>query len=238
MNLDKPIAIMLQGPSVSELEDKIQLFKDKDWIWASLNRFQMMEDKILSKIGKELDIVYVTNETRFEEELENIRNFVSKEGKLFITSTDKYDDKFAKCSAHVDVSSEEFHRTHNTLRSGPPSNSITCLLFALGRLGVKHIYLFGCDGSPIQQRAPRVMRGLVPQHSSSPLYYHEELFFMEKEEGGWGNYACITDDMLNMNSNFWDNWDSLFSYRPNIINVNPKSFVTCFEKCSYEQVIR
>lgn len=227
MNLDKPIAIMLQGPSVSELEDKIHLFKDKDWIWASLNRFQMMEDFILSKIGKELDIVYVTNETRFEEELENIRNFVSKEGKLFITSTDKYDDKFAECPAHVDTSSEEFHRSNNTLRSGPPSNSLTCLLFALGRHEVKHIYLFGCDGSPKD-----------PQPNSSTLYYHEELFFMEKEDGGWGNYVSIPNDAMNMNSNFWDNWDSLFSYRPHIINVNPESLVTCFEKCSYEEVIR
>ena len=219
MNIDKPVAILLQGPSVSELEDKIHLFKDKDWIWASLNRFQMMDDYILPKIGEELDIVYSSNNGRFDQELRNIKKFISKEGKLFITSKDRFDQHsgiFDGCSAFIDSMGEDFitERSDWSFSTRSP-NSLTCLLFSLGRLGAKDIYLFGCDGISREGK----------------LFYHQERYPMINSQ------TSLLEDTLHMNLSFWSNWDSVMPYRPRIINVNPESSVTCFEKCSYEEVV-
>ena len=226
MNIDKPVAILLQGPSVSELEDKIHLFKDKDWIWASLNRFQMMEEYILSKIGKEFDIVYSSNDGRFDQELESIRNFISKEGNLFITSKDKVDQHsgiFDGCSAYIDSMGEEFITEISDSTRSP--NSLTCLLFSLGRLGAKDIYLFGCDGVSREGK----------------FYYHQERYPESKNlappQSPNEVQHSLVYDTLHMNLYFWSNWDSVMPYRPRIINVNPESTVNCFEKCSYEEVV-
>ena len=227
MNIDKPVAILLQGPSVSELEDKIHLFKDKDWIWASLNRFQMMDDYILPKIGKELDIVYSSNNGRFDQELRNIKKFISKQGKLFITSKDRLDqhsDIFYGCSAFIDSMGEDFitERSDWSYSIRAP-NSLTCLLFSLGRLGAKDIYLFGCDGRSTDPRSAN-------SSSEGNLFYHQEHYPIIHSQ------ISLVEDTDQMNSTFWTYWDSVIPYRPNIINVNPKSSVNCFWKCSYEEL--
>ena len=55
---DRPVAILAHGKSIKELENYIEKFQKYDICWTSLGVFNMMEDFILSKINKKLDIVY------------------------------------------------------------------------------------------------------------------------------------------------------------------------------------
>ena len=45
------VFIIGQGTSAYELQDKITYFENNKIIWASLNRFSFIEEKILSKIN-------------------------------------------------------------------------------------------------------------------------------------------------------------------------------------------
>lgn len=225
MNIDKPIAILLQGPSVSELEDKIHLFKDRDWLWTSLNRFQMMEDTILSKIGKELDIVYCSSRQRLSEEYENVKRFLAREGTMFVTTT-----------ATVVDNPDLLDNTVGLVKSfdwGYGFNSLAAFLFILGKLGAKKVYLFGCDG----------------HHSENQTYYQEETYLEDIANGRLpkdrsvsfpysAQARCIKSDSEYMNSIFWKYWEmiALRKEATTIVNVNPESSITCFSKCSYEEV--
>ena len=63
----KTAAILVQGPSLKELEERIAEFKDKDWVWAAVNQYRYMERHILEKIDKQFDIVYCICSTRFNQ---------------------------------------------------------------------------------------------------------------------------------------------------------------------------
>lgn len=53
----RTVFIMSHGGSITELQSRIQEFKDMDICWVSLGLFTNMENHILSRIGKKLDIV-------------------------------------------------------------------------------------------------------------------------------------------------------------------------------------
>lgn len=53
---NKPICYLGHGHSLKEFEDNIEGFRNKDVIWVSLNRIEIVEP-ILKKIGKEIDVL-------------------------------------------------------------------------------------------------------------------------------------------------------------------------------------
>jgi hypothetical protein len=55
---NRPVFLFNHGSSISELEYHIQEVKDKDICYVSTGLFPIMEQNILSKIGKPLDIVF------------------------------------------------------------------------------------------------------------------------------------------------------------------------------------
>lgn len=54
----RPVGIMVHGKSIENLEKNIYELKDYDICWASLGVFDMMEEFILSKIDKKLEVVF------------------------------------------------------------------------------------------------------------------------------------------------------------------------------------
>ncbi len=54
----RTVGFMLHGQSIKELEDHIVELKDADICWVSTSLFPIMEKYILSKIDKNLDIVF------------------------------------------------------------------------------------------------------------------------------------------------------------------------------------
>lgn len=59
--IDKPVMLVMAGPSVAELDENIEKFGNADCLWATVNtnrRNTSLQEKILSKIGRKLDFVY------------------------------------------------------------------------------------------------------------------------------------------------------------------------------------
>jgi len=53
---NKPVGLILQGHSLQTFQDNIDRFKNLDWFWGTINRFEIAES-ILSRIGKKLDFL-------------------------------------------------------------------------------------------------------------------------------------------------------------------------------------
>lgn len=207
MKITKPIAICLQGTSIEILQQKINLFKNKDWHWASLNKFQVIEDEILSKTNKKLDIVYCASDQRFKEEKNNIDNFMQKSNTLFITNSD--------------INYRYLHKVYNTelyvFDWGYGFSSLFAMLCALGKLGAKRIYLFGADG----------IKG------EKEVYFCQNKI----QENFEARANSIIKDTQIMNKIFWDYWNYIGLKEIEIINVNPNSAIICFQKCSIEKIL-
>lgn len=207
---EKPIFIIGQGPSAYELQENIHKFKNKDILWASLNRFQLIEDEILSLIDKKLDIVYCASNQRYKEERKSIQVFKNKEESLFITNSSSY------------VCFDDFHNNCHIYISdfGYGFSSIFAMLCALGKLQAKNIYLFGFDGGPI------------------PV--GNDVYFCQKkiDDNFEAREKSILKDTIMMNKIFVDYLEYIGVKDMKIINVNPYSIITCFEKYTMEQTLR
>lgn len=53
----RPIAILLPGPSIEELEEHIAVLGEYDICYATVNNFPVLEDKLLKQIAKQFEIV-------------------------------------------------------------------------------------------------------------------------------------------------------------------------------------
>ena len=63
-DINKPVMVIMAGPSIAELEENIESFRDIDCYWVTVNKNQYnldLEDKILAKIGKKIDYVFDHN---------------------------------------------------------------------------------------------------------------------------------------------------------------------------------
>ena len=69
---NRPFGLCLQGKSIQELEDRIEEFKDLNICWGAMNRFDVYQDYIFNKIGKNLLITMDVGEVHYEEAYENV----------------------------------------------------------------------------------------------------------------------------------------------------------------------
>jgi hypothetical protein len=126
MKIRKPVFILLQGPSIEQMD--ILKYKDADVVWASLNDFRAIEDNILSKIGKKFNMIYCSSDERYEV----IKNRLS--GKDILTTTYMHHSRLSRnlrCWSNDDAYG---------------FCSLWAMLCALINLEFKEIYIFGCDG--------------------------------------------------------------------------------------------
>ena len=136
MLFTKPIYLVLQGPSVKILGDNIEKLKDKNVIWASLNRFTHLNERILSTIGKEVEVAYCSSQCRFREERASLIN-VMLDG-LLITNMRCVTKYLAGILMRGNMYVSEW------VKDGQPS--LLAMLYALDELGAKEVFLFGADG--------------------------------------------------------------------------------------------
>jgi len=128
----KPLIIVGQGVNAQQLADKIELFRGKDVLFGSLNRFYYFEEEVLNTIGRSFDYIWYSSPTRY--------------------ATDKpYLDKAIARGVQIMSSykgAEEFKFPDNTIRSefGAGYSSIFAMLCALIDNGYDNIYLAGFDG--------------------------------------------------------------------------------------------
>ena len=84
---NRDIALLVHGPSIRQLEERIGELAGQDVCYASLNQFPRMEESMLPKIGEKLDLVMIGNPLSFSEHEEQIYEFLSRDDdNMFITS--------------------------------------------------------------------------------------------------------------------------------------------------------
>ena len=158
---DRPVAILLPGTSIKELEERITELKDADICYASVNDFWIMEEKILSKIGKQLEIVLCSaKECNVPSKKHD--KFLDRENVAFLTedvsfhhSLDDYMDRYKDklCFFATDLMFDSLNcpspeRPYHFFAQA----SFVVLLSMVLIGGAETVILFGADGGDRFQR--------------------------------------------------------------------------------------
>lgn len=205
----KPIVIIGQGPSAYQLADHIEEVRDKNVIWASLNRFDIIQDDILDLIGRKLDIVYCSSVQRKQEVGQDLNDFlypVDDRPTLFITD---------KMSNPLLLNDRIF-----LSQWGFGFSSIFAMLCALGKLGAEKIIMIGFDG--------------FAAHDGQVYFGQDKI-----NDNFEARRRSIWRDTVIMNRFFWEYWEhiGLAWDQTEIINLSGSS-ITCFKRLAIQQIIR
>ena len=91
----QPVFILLPGPSLKNIEPRIEHLKGHRPIWATVNRFPILE----KKLDLRFDMVYCSSPVRMEELLPDILKLLER-GDEFVTNSEMaglYGPRFKKC---------------------------------------------------------------------------------------------------------------------------------------------
>jgi len=237
------VGIMAHGSSIERLESYIGGLKNYDICWASLGLFTVMEDYILNKINKKLDIVMDCStvseslQSNYEENirLPRILNFLSRNtNNLWITTHGLIRDIVSKrrptwLSTYNNTIFEVddiFPTTDRPFYMSVP-NSLTLLVAAALAGGAKKIILFGCDG-------------YTESENNLHTYYQPILQRIERLHalGDIMNEGIVRDS-INFEKRFGlcvDIYKKLFNNNAEIINCSPNSIYSCIKKIDYNQL--
>ena len=146
---NRVVGIMSHGKSIEELEKRIVEFKDFNVCWASFNLFSVMEDFILNRIHKKLDLVLdgcPSKSVGFDINV-RIKDFkrIINRGTLFISSKsllEPYKDFYNEYKDKIIFLGELFPIPIQY----SPNSSICILIYVLALCGASKIILFGYDG--------------------------------------------------------------------------------------------
>ncbi len=152
----KPVAILLPGPSIKELDDWILDLKDCDIKFATVNNFWVMEGRFLSKIGRKLDIIMCSAKEN-NVPTERHKEFLDRpDDNLLLTETvsfhhsldeytTKYPDKLCFFSTDLNYTSLQYPSKERPLHFFAQASMVILIsLLLIG--GSRDIFLFGADG--------------------------------------------------------------------------------------------
>ena len=240
----RTVGIMLPGKSIVELEKKIIDLKKYDICWASLGVYNMMEDFILSKINRTLDILYdsATVAKSKEKKYENIARyprlikFLSRRSyNIWITTTGIikksvyiYYPLVASTYRHKIVRVDEIVSRDLRPEFMDVPNSLTLLIASVLAGGAKKIIFFGLDGYDKDDPCP------------VNSYYHPELITTERKLA----LGHLTDTGINRDTesfkdrfpNILDNYRKWFKNDAPLYNCSPITAYKMIEKVSYNEI--
>lgn len=207
----KPIIIIGQGPSVSVLEPRIQEFRQKDVIWASLNRYKAAEEGVISQIERRFDIIWCSALKRYEETKRDLAES-SKNGTLLMSKT--------AIARMMDFPCEVYESDFGTGFS-----SIFAMLCALIRLEARRIYLVGFDG-----RA----------HSASNVYYRQDRMPDQytTRQSSIIRDSVMMNRMFWPYVSYALNIDMAFIKKNIHIGVLSGSVLRCFERTNIDEILK
>lgn len=242
----RPVAIMLHGKSISELEKRVNEYKDLDVCWASMNLFPVMEEFILKKINKKLDIVLDCS-TVSDSLLSNYENncrqprlekFLSKEyNNLWVTtmgiielySITMNKGNFIDTYKHKTLIVDTIFPPSQTAKYMSVPNSLTLLIAAIMAGGATKIVLFGCDG----------YKGEVSIGIDS--YFKPNLQRIERYNAlGNSIDAGVNRDTEGFENKFisiYKQYKTIFNTNVEIMNCSNTSIYKCLPKINYDEVI-
>ena len=250
---NKTICIALHGKSIEELETNIEFFDSNNICWISVNSFDIIEDYILNKINKKLDIIYcgayffpkIEKEIRIPKLINAFDKgaFVIAKQYIFTeifpqNGIDGLDKIFKKQLLFL----EEVFPNNKTFSlmevlSKNTVSSIGYLLCILSIAGAEKIILFGFDGlneqtSDILQTYYKAdiqtNRRILPEFKNRIDEFHEEYF------------CAIKGDTFHFNNTFPTYYAMCMeqfniSKLPQIFNCSLNSNFEVFEKISYNR---
>lgn len=227
--LKDPVFIILQGPSVKVLENHIQRIHSivPNIVYASLNRFDILEDRILEKIRKKFDYIYYSDPHLVPQYIELIKDFLNRPYlKNFVTDYNaiKALEGHGKCQIYNNNGSviySSYSCGKNPSVSDKFYNSLTCMLLTMIGLGFRNFCLFGADGGGNEKEIYYGQEGLTRDGIE-----HSELSRRLKEDADF------------MNKYFWKLVEPIINPKEiSILNCSPGTKLTCFEKCEYEELL-
>jgi len=237
---NRTVAICAHGKSLEILEERITELKDYNICWASLNLFTIVEDYILSKIDKKLDLMLDSSTIaqqlmkRFEEErrIPRLEKFLSRpEKNLWLTTEGLLRDQlrplgygeFLERFRHkILVLDKVYYPMH-------VPNSVSLLICAAAIGGAKKIVLFGYDG----------YWGTYQENINS-FYKPEEIAIERQYSIGNTIDSDISKDTTNFNNYFWGiylKWCAKYEIKPvEIFNCSSDSLYNVFPIINYNNL--
>lgn len=243
MNKKKPIFLLLPGPSLVNIEKRMETLKAIPATWITLNRFPILE----RKLHVEFDMIYCSSPVRIIELKEDIIRFASQPDKFLITNTDimRTLPRIANEAGHVVV-------TDLGYEPGVWYSSLTALLLWIFREEFKSVFLLGADGGIIDpkkncENCSEGFEGFCEYGGEisggggegcyaflRSVYYGQEQINPEKENFSARRVSIPKDTSL-MNTSFWRLVNRLdLPNKTKVFNVTNKSLINCFDKMSWE----
>ena len=238
--------VISKGKSVEELEQKIEMFRDKNICWVIQNRCDYIEDAILRKIGETVDIVSdcatVSKIEIYEPEVRFPRfydYFMRGTDGILATSELVLEQCLGEVGRH-DVR-ETFNKKIVTIDKlfaendcdpivwDKPPNSFTLLLAFLIAGQAKKIIVFGLDGARTGQKI------LESYYNTKAVTGERRLAFGDDRPG-----SVVGDG-----KDFIDRWERIFqAYKTSfnnqdveIFNCSPITIFNTFKKITYDQIL-
>ncbi len=236
----RPVAILAAGPSIAELEERIDELKGSDICYFGFNNFFVQEKHILGKIGKHMDVIMGTCRESIPEAIDAIIGFLDRnERNMFISSfwrdtfgmlekefdlkkfLNKYDKKLLFSSL---AKGRNFPSKNHPLHF-VESNSLL-LIIQLALIGkASSILLFGADGYCKESRREyyyhqHEYQPNLPPKANQYLIQDTRIYFNPLARSAVIN-TCKTYDLPLVN----------------ILNCSVKSFYSPFPKISYDAAL-
>ena len=246
---NKTIGVMLHGKSIEELENRIELFKNLDIVWVSLNAFDIMETYILNKINKKLDIIFCL--AHFWPEIEkNIRipaliNAI-KNGTLVIAKKYLFDsifpeskfpdiyDQYEKSILLIEDIINQDNKSLADILLVYTVSSLGYILCVLSILKAKQIILFGCDGA--------LFNDLNSYYKSERLLERRVVFPNKLTDYPDGYLISLKSDTEILNTDFFNTYLTCMNKfnmpLVPILNCSPNSYITAFPLITYDNLLK
>ena len=222
----RPCAILLPGSSISKLKRRIKELKDLDICYASVNDYWIMEDAILSKIGKKLDIIM---RSAIECRVPGERDFafLKRKGNFFISERAGYFENQMPLGDFLSDRVLFFVAERSEIMHHVPSPEYPLHFFAQASFtiltqilmigGASLIVWFGADGGLLNWR--NLYFGGWASDSLDRLKYDTETF----------NFT-----FQRLLSNVHNTWGK----NPPLINCSEKSHYKVIKKVSYDEAFK
>ncbi len=155
----RDVALLLYGPSIAELADCVDQLDGLDICYASVNKFDVVEDRILGPIDQTLDIVVTANPNDMGQRWDAYHEFLTRPDDNLLVTTNyalsslrppfSVDRHFAK----VFDDKLLFFDAGSRLPTSPVApihffagNTLSIALPMLALAGPRRIFIFGADG--------------------------------------------------------------------------------------------
>lgn len=208
---DRPVAIVVPGPTVVELTPFISGLAELDICWVGVSKFWYVEQEILAPHAY-VQVVWSGSSLAIASDKEHIYNFVyqDKYKTIFVTKSFAFE---SLRQAKVDL--------NKVVLYNPPRhcNALSALLVMLRKLECDKVFIFGADGGPVDGK----------------LHFGQEVFekiypWYKKDASG----LRLQDEADKISSGFERSCElSGADYDTDFINASVNSRITCFQRTSY-----